>query len=67
MILHQYSNDPSLLPPGIQLITYEELEEMERAASQQAPSLVQTIRSIATEFCFMTARAFAQVFNSGSE
>ena len=49
------------MPPGIQFITYEELEEMERAANQRR-SPAQTIRLIATEFCYMTARAFAQAF-----
>lgn len=62
MILSHYSDAlSSSMPPGIQFITYEELEEMERAANQHL-SLAQTIRSIATEFCYMTARAVAQAF-----
>jgi len=62
MILGPYSDAlPSSMPPGIQFITYEELEEMERAANQRR-SPAQTIRLIATEFCYMTARAFAQAF-----
>jgi len=67
MILSHYSDAPPM-PSGIQLITYDELEEMERAASQQTmdqPAPVQTVRSIATEFFFMTARALAQAFNLG--